>query len=338
MALFCVTAFAIIAADSSDAASTENYEIYVEVIDSNCSVSETAFVYFESEKDMAKFADAATAAFKAAGLSQLKMVYDKDLSSITVYYGDSFFNACYLSEKDKWVAVENTADYITHSKIALAVDHGYIDEATYEALPDAQKAYWEEAWEDSYMKIPEATAKVGTMTDYVVNLTMIDDNLIKTTTEVIKFTSENNAWAWCYGLKAAIPNNSIFTKLEFTKISDEAIYLIFDGSYSNATYVKEKGEWVGVTKTAQQYTSGNEVDFELKNGYISVEKYNGLSSAEQKNWKESGMSGGYEYQRLPAASKSSSSDFPIIYVVVAIVAILLIACAAYYLMKNKKTA
>ncbi len=341
VALFCVTAYAIIAADSSDAASTENYEIYVEIIGTNGSVNDAAFVYFESEKDPAKFVDAANAAFKAAGLTNLKLFYD-DWIGIEYEAGGNDINGSYFSDGSKWVTVsDTTSEYLSHSKLAMVVDNGYIDTATYAAVPVEEQANWNETgYGDpyAYIKIPAATAKTGAMTEYEVNLTMIDDDLIKTTTEVIKFTSENNAWAWCYGLKAAISNNSIFTKLEFSKISDEAIYLIFDGSNSNATYVKEKGEWVGVTKTAQQYTSGNEVDFELKNGYISTEKYNGLSSAEQKNWKESGMSGGYEYQRLPAASKSSSSDFPIIYVVVAIVAILLIACAAYYLMKNKKTA
>ena len=90
----------------------------------------------------------------------------------------------------------------------MVVDNGYIDTATYAAVPVEEQVNWHETgYGDpyAYMKIPETTAKVGTMTDYVVNLTMIDDNLIKTTTEVIKFTSENNAWAWCYGLKAAIP-------------------------------------------------------------------------------------------------------------------------------------
>jgi hypothetical protein len=104
---------------------------------------------------------------------------------------------------------------------------------------------------------------------------------------------------------------------------------------NTASWVKEDNKWVSVTDTAKQYVADSESDFELQNGFISTEKYNKLSSSEQKNWQETGMGYGYDYQRLPA---SSSGDNTMLYIIIAVVVIVVIAAAAFFFMKKKSTA
>lgn len=342
-AAFCIVAFASVDLGNASDAASGTYEVYVEVIDAKGTVTDTTFVYFESDADNAKFAEAANKAFAAAGLIKLKFEVDEKYG-LKVAYDGSGINATYYSDGKAWVAVaDGNKDYIEHAKIGLAVGYGYISEEVYAELTVDQQAYWEPTiWgagtQYAYMKELEVAGTYGKIVEFKVNLTMIDDDLIKTSSEVIKFTCENEAAAWCYAFNKAVKGNSIFSKTSAEYSIAGSISIWFGDSFTNATYEKVSGKWVAVEDTAKSYTSGNELDFELKNGYISAAQYGKLSASEQKNWQDSGMTGDYAYMRVPSASSSSSGDFPVVYVVVAIVAIVIIACAAYYLMKNKKTA
>jgi len=340
VALFCVTAYAYVdVGDEADAASN-TYEVYVEVINANGHVAKTAYVYFESEADNAKFCEAATKAFADAGLAKLEMIYNLEKGSISVKYDGSGNSATYVSDGKQWVAVaDTTKDYINSNKIGLAVGTGYISEEVYDSLPLVEQVYWQETgWgagtDWAYMKVLEVNGSYGKIMDYKVNMTMIDDDLIKTSSDSFKFTCENEPSAWCYALNEAVKGNSIFSKVSASYAAG-FISILFGDSMNNATYVKTDGKWVSVEDTAKSYLSGSDLDFELKNGYISKEKFDKLSSSEQKNWQETGMGYGFDYMRLPP---SSSGDNTMMYIIIAVVVIVVIAAAAFFFMKKKQTA
>ncbi len=335
VALFCVTAYAYVdAGDASDAAS-KTYEGYVEVVNANGKVTNAVYVYFESEAENAKFCEAANKAFADAGLSKLVMVYNLEKGSISVKYDESGNNACYYSDGKSWVSIQDTGkEYINNSKFGLAVGNGYISEETYDSLSIVDQANWTYVgwgYGYDYMKLLEVAGSYGKIMDYKINVTMIDNDLVKTTSDVIKFTCENEPSAWCYALNKAVQGNSIFSKLVAT-YAGVYISITFDGGFNNATYVKTDGKWVGVDDTVKSYTSGSDLDFELKNGYISADQYSKLSSSEQKCWQSSGMTGGYEYMRVPGAS---SGDNTMLYIIIAVVVIVVIAAAAFFFMKKK---
>ena len=340
-AVFCIAAFASINfGDASDAASS-TYEIYVEIVDDNCIVTRTAYVYFESDADNAKFMEAANKAFESADLANLK--FDDSHGWISVEYDGSGDSACYYSNGKEWKEVNETSkDYIGNHKIGLAVGNGTISKEVYDALTPADQAHWEFKdggdYDDYYMKKLEAPGVFDKIINYKVNLTLIDDDLIKTTgPQEISFKSENEPLAWCYAFNKAVKSYTIYYKTEASYT--DGITIKFGESNANAAYVKVSGKWeaVKVTEIDKTFLSGSELDFELNHGLISAADFNKLTASEQKNWQKSDVVGGYDYMRMPSASSGSSggSDNTVIYIVVAVVVIALIAAAAYYVVKKK---
>ena len=335
-ALACFAAFAVIAFEDSSDAATKTYEMYVEVVDESGTVSDVHYVYFESEVDNAKYAEAATKALSDAGLGLMTVTFNSEKNRINIKYDESGNNACYYSDGTDWVQVATSeTDYINNAKLGFAVGNGYIPEETYEELSEYEQGYWyETGWGGNYayMKILETPGTFDKILDYTVNMTIIDDNLTKTTKQTFKFKSDNEPTAWCATIIAAIPENSVFAPFDAI-FGGTYISIAFDGSFNNATYYKDGGKWVAVTDSATQYTSGAELDFELKNGYISTEKYNGLSSSEQKCWEETGMGFGYDYMRIAGATPSSG-DNTLLYVGIAIAVIIIIIVAVVFIKKK----
>ena len=336
VALFCVAAYVSIVSDDTDAAS-KNYELYVEILGDDHILDEFVYVYFESEADNEKYCAAATKALADAGYSDVTLEIGK--YGVSVKYKGDGNNSTWYSDGKSWVSVSKSAeDYINNTKAGAAVNNGWIDEEAYEELPVSEQIFWKE---DTYMagyyqKILEAPGTTGEIKEYKVNLSIINDNLVDYEAKTIKFSSENTATAWVSAFNQATKalGNSIFSKtkavyaLGFVSIS-------YGDNMNTASWVKEDNKWVSVTDTAKQYVADSESDFELQNGFISTEKYNKLSSSEQKNWQETGMGYGYDYQRLPA---SSSGDNTMLYIIIAVVVIVVIAAAAFFFMKKKSTA
>ena len=339
VAMFCLAAFAfILGGDSYDAADKKTYELYLEIIEDDGTVSNTAYVYFDSEADNEKYAAAANAAFVAAGLSDITVTISQS-GGIWFNYKDGS-NATFYSDGTKWVDVAKTEkDFIENTKACAALGNGYISEDVYDELSDLDKTMWKETgWGGAYayIKIPEDAGTFDKILNYTVNMTLIDDDLVRTTADTITFQSENTPDAWCYAINNAVKGNSVFSKLEAT--AGLFLTITFDGSYSNATYYKADGKWVDSMDPATDYVSGAELDFELKNGYISEEKYNALSKGQKECWKKTDMGGDYTYQRLAQAtpgSDSSGNDNTMLYIGIAIVVIVIIAAGVFFFVKKK---
>ena len=159
LTLVTIGASALILSDeSSNAHSGTQYQIYVEVVEMNGTVSNTVTVTFICDPTNTDFARASTEAFEAIGLP---LVMEESYYGITVIYDGSMNAACYFSDGTQWVAISDTSyQYIENTHIALAVGTGYIDEQTYNALPASEQASWQESgWggDWAYMKVPAAS-------------------------------------------------------------------------------------------------------------------------------------------------------------------------------------
>ena len=136
VALFCATAFASLAGGAD--AAKNNYVIYGEVIDDDLEVSDYFYVYFSSEADNTKYAEAANAAFAAANIPASFEVKDSGLS---IEYNDSSNNSCFYSDGKNLVPVAKTGeDYINNPKAAFAFVNGWISAEEYEELDPIQQA------------------------------------------------------------------------------------------------------------------------------------------------------------------------------------------------------
>ena len=336
VAVFCFAAVAVAVNSEQSDAATKTYEIYVEVINDDAQLVTSNYVFFDSEPDNQKYCEAANAAFKKIGLNALALgVSDK--GGIWVKYDGAGFNNCLYSNGKAWTSIESTdKDYINNTKVGLAVNYGYITTDIYDELSTSEQAKWEETgWGDpyAYKKILEAPGTLGTIAEYTVNLEIVQDDLVKTVSDKVKFKSENNAYAWADAFNAAVSGNSVFSKT-FAAVGMGYISISYDNDYDTACYYKDGSKWASIDDTTK-YPSYKELAFELKNGFISKEKYDALPSGEKKCWQESGMGSGYEYQRIPGASPGSDSDNTMLYVGIAIAVVVVLVVVVFFVIKKK---
>ena len=114
--------------------------IFVEIIDANGKDTSTKWVEFTTLKTLTSFVANANTAFVNNGLSKLTFS-----SSGWVTYDGSYSNATYYAKDKKWVAVGSDASDYLNETVALAVGNGYISDAVYNTLSDADKETWMES-------------------------------------------------------------------------------------------------------------------------------------------------------------------------------------------------
>lgn len=293
--LFCATAL-ICVADSDSYADKTNYELYVEVLNDNHIVSDVYYVYFESEADNEKYIEAANAAINNAGIAGLELVMGK-YGGISIKYNDSSNNSSWYSNGMIWTKVSKTSeDYINNTKAGVAVNNAWIDQEAYDALPESEKVHWQadEYMADSYQKKLEAPGTLGTVTNYFIFLNIVQDDLVSCEATTIEFKAENNYSAWVYGFNTATKSiiDSDFNNVK-ASYSHGMIEVDYGDNANTAAWVQKGSKWVFVENTID-YLSGDWVDFELKNGWITAEQYDGLAKSEKKFWEADGSTDFYK--------------------------------------------
>ncbi len=340
VAMFCVTAYACIDASGSSDAASKQYELYVEILGDDHIADDYVYVYFESEADNEKYCEAATAALAAAGYPEITLEIGK--YGVSVKYDGSGNNSCWYSDTTKWVTVSKGAeDYINNTKAGVAVNNAWIDQEAYDALPESEKVYW---LADAYMagyyqKMLEVPGTTGVVKNYKVYLTIIDDNLTDFRTEMIEFKAENDCAAWIYGFNAATDalGDSIFANVKAVMYGT-FLGIGYGENGNTAAWVKIGSKWTSVTDPVAQYPSGNELDFELKNGWISSEQYNTLSKDQQSLWVSDEMMPGY-YQRMATGEiVDDVIDILLIAGIVVLVVVIAVIIFVIILARKKKTA
>lgn len=341
VAMFCVTAYAVIdTGDASDAAS-KKYELYVEILGDDHTVKDYAFVYFESEADNEKYCEAANSALSKAGYGDVKLALSE--YGISVTYKDDFNSSTWYSNGDVWVPVSKTeSDYIDNAKSGLAVNGGWIDQETYDDLPAYEQSNWasDSAMPGYYQKVVEAPAKVGEIKDYFVYLTVVANDLVSIEVQSIEFKAENNYAAWVFAFNQATKalGNSIFAKVNAAYF-DGYIMISYGENANTASWVKESKKWVSVSDSVKQYTSGNTLDFELQNGWITEAQYKGLPESEQAFWVKDSSGMGDYYQRMASGELVDDVlDFVLIAGIIFLVVVVVIVVVIIVIAKKKKSA
>ena len=290
VALFCATTFASLAGGAD--AAKNNYVIYGEVIDDDLEVSDYFYVYFSSEADNEKYIEAANAAFKAAGVPA---TFEMGKYGPSCKYDGDGNTSCFVSDGKTVVPVaKSSEDYINNPKAAFSFVNGWISTEEYEALDPVEQLNWMvDAYGMGAQKIPECGAS-ATVKDYIAYLTLIKDDLVSWEATAITFSAAQEPVAWCYAFNQATKalGNDVFADCKvYYEASTNYIGVDFDGM--TATWVKDGKDWKKTTVTGTEYINAKEVDFELKNGWISEAQYKTLSEKEQKNWTTDAMLGGY---------------------------------------------
>jgi len=167
VAMFCVTAFAVVA-DENDAADSKTYHFYVEILDEKGELVVGQWHTFTCEKNNSAWAAQATSAFQSVMASYVNSVRDYYVvgneEGVRFYYdSDEFWPACYYSKDGKWALVSDTAtEYINADNTAIVMYPPSLYMKMFYAteLPVGADAkdyiYVEESWGSYYMKLPNA--------------------------------------------------------------------------------------------------------------------------------------------------------------------------------------
>ena len=344
VALFCVSAFgAIFAADDSDAASKNTYNVYVEVIGDDGIMTASGWVWFEAEDTMDAFATEGTKALKAAGFSKMSFSVDPTYG-ISVGYTDGFGSACYYAKDGAWTAVaDGTQDYVPNTTLGFAVNYGYIPEATYTALPADEKAKWSETgigFGYDYMKILDAkTTDVPATKEYNVFVDIIDAAGKTVQTKWVSFESYKTSRGFVEGINLFMPENGLEKVGAKYNDSNGRVSATYDGAGSNRCYYENEGKWAAIEKSEEDYIKGNAVAFGLDHGWITTAVYNALSDSEQQGWEESGFGDPYAYYVLidepTDGYKSEEKNNTALYIGIGVAAVVVIAILAFVFLRKK---
>lgn len=339
VALFCISAAGTLSAsDDSSAASTREYNLYVEDVDAAGAVIKSDWILFSAEGNFKSFSENATKAIHAAGFSKLSIVEDIDYG-LSIFYDDVGYNACYYASNGAWASVMKAQeDYIPNSIIGLAVNHGYISSAAYSALPATEQAKWQYmGWGDDYdyMKVldvqPSAAPKAK---DYHVYVEVINDSFAVETSKWLNFRGNATPSGFVNAINQALSENELSS---FT-FSYDGSYISNDyaGSWNNASYYVSGGEWVDVDDTAVQYVESKALAFAANHGYITTAEYENLDESVKGDWKLTSYGG----QKLATVAvdgykePSSSSDNLTTYIGVGAIGVLVIAAAIFAMVRK----
>ncbi len=344
VAMFCVTAFVGIA-NESDAAK-QSYILYLEdvYIGTDSVTYDFAYVYFDAKNDDAEdFVEKANAALKDAELGATTLTLSEDKKSIWVVNTETEEIAQAHSKGNAWASSGGTAaEWLESKKTALIFD-GYISQEEYDLLPAAVQDQFDYlGWGYGYDYIFEVKADpvIGAMTDYLVYMTIIKDDLVSFEATVIKFTAEKSILAWIYGFNEATAalGNSTFAKVKAAYSEKYNSISIKDAGKVASWIETSKDKWEVCNSPGEDYISGKHIDFELINGYISADQYNGLKDSEKKLWVEPAYPmPGYEYMRTATGEivEETLSFLLIVGIVGAVILAIIIAIVLIFVVRKK---
>lgn len=337
-ALFCLTvAGAVVASDDSSAADVTAHNIYIEVVeDSAGTVSSSFWMLVECENTVDAFIEKTNAVAKAGGVP---LEVGKSGEWLTLSYDGGGSIACWYGKDGAWAPVSDTAGtYPSAEFIGLGVKTGWIGQAQYDVLTDAQKAKWQEdaTYPGNFMKKMDAKiTDVPETKTYHVYSKVINDDLSVEAGKWIEFSNYKTPQGFVAGANMAFKDAGM-DKVSFS--FSGYIGVLYDGSIINVSYFAKEGKWTFSEVTEKEYVEGDSVAFGFKNGYISTEKYNGLSDDAKKDWVESGYGDPSAYRYVfsePTDGYKPAENNTLLFVVIGAVAVVAVLTIAFFVFKKK---
>lgn len=181
VAMFAMTAFAVVASEND--AANKSYHFYVEVLDEKGDVDAKGWSSFSCEKNNSAWAAQATNGFQDVMGMVLNDVRDyyvtgNDDGVRFVYDSTEYWPACFFNKDGKWALVSDVKnEYINADSVAVVMYSPDLYGEMFYAieLPVGADAkdylFVEESWGSFYMKLPTASPNgydSGNMTLYIV--------------------------------------------------------------------------------------------------------------------------------------------------------------------------
>ena len=261
--------------------------IYYEVIGDDGRATDFGTVTFTvTDLSLETFMSSANKALEGTGIT-----FESSKYGASVKLNGGGDNRTYYFLGEGWMEVKSTSnDYRTSAAVALMLGNGYISTEVYNALSDEEKAgYNSTGYGDPYAY----TKLVDELVDYFIYYEVIGDDGRATSSDIVAFSAPRALATYVSAANKALEGTGI------TITIGSFVSVKYNGSGGSATYYLDNGEWTKVTSTTTQYHGNESVAFMVGNGYISAEVYNALSDEEKAGYMKSGMTGDWEYMKLP---------------------------------------
>ena len=124
----------------TDAPEVKTYHILAKHFDAKGKVDKSEWITFDSLQDNRSYIAKANAAFKDKGWDKVSLSYQ--WGGVSMSYDGSSSNSADYAKDGKWEHVSDTStEYINNSEVCMAFG-GYITNALYDTLTDAEKENW----------------------------------------------------------------------------------------------------------------------------------------------------------------------------------------------------
>ena len=347
VAMFCLSAVAVVLAidDSSADDEKKTYNMFVEIINADGhTVAKTTWVRFTCDATNESLVEEASKAIAATpGLEKMSITLGKYGPSVS--YTGGHGSSCFYEKDGDWARVsKGSENYLSTTTIGFAVNYGYIDTATYEALTTEQKALWtadpypSAGWE-YYLTAPAAkVSDVPELMERHLYVEIINAEGKVDTTKWIEYDSYKTLDGFISATTLALAANEL-DKVKATESMYGGVWWTYDGAGLSTSYYAKDGEWKSVEDTTADYVNNDTISLATNHGTISKAVFDALSSDEQKNWKYTEWGGDYDYAKIITESttgyKPAEKNNLVLYIVIGVVAVVAIAAIAFFLMKKK---
>lgn len=339
VALFCFSAIAVIvASDDDSSAASSTHKMYIETINASGVTTKSQWIIFEFDGTAADYALKANEAVKKYGYDNLGVSYD---SGDYISFDYPAYNVGVWYEKDNvWTYTDKTAQQLPASNATALMLGGWISEATYIGLTEANKAKFDTSQGFStewyaVKKADVAYADAPSVLTYHVFLELFTEQGVLDKTEWVTFDSIKDPYTFATNATAA-----------FKDAGWDKATLTYDGTWfsmaytgstlmSASAYVKD-GEWAHVEDTAV-YLNGEALCFAY-GGYIDGAVYDALSDSEKENWifdmEYYGVKYYYTKVTEPIDGWKEKKDNTVLYIIIGAVAVVAIGLVAFFIIKK----
>ena len=341
VSLFCVTAVAaIVISDDSAADGKTTHKMYIEVIGNDALVSSTQWISFESDGTASDFAEKATAATAKYGIQDFKFSYTEG-DYLSIKYGDSGNVACYYAKDGAWTSANKTAEEYPAAEVLGFAIGGWISQAKYDALTDANKAKYDATagFSTDWYAIKILEAKVTdapAINTYHVFLELFTDKGKVDKSKWVTFDALADPTCFVTDATAAFKDAG-WDKASLTYAGGYISMNYEGGAGMNASCYVKDDKWEHVNNT-EEYLENTTLCMAF-GGYITNTLYDTFDDAEKENWIFDFEYKGTKYYYTKVTESTTGWEQKnsnlVLYIVIGVVAIIAVVAIAFFVFKKK---
>ena len=339
VALFCFSAIAVIvASDDDSSAASSTHKMYIETINASGINTKSQWITFDFDGTAADYAVKANEAVKRYGYDNLAVSYTGG-DYISFDYPAGNVGVWYVKD-NVWTFTNKTAQQLPSSNATALMLGGWISDALYDSLTDANKAKYDtsQGFSSEWYAVKKADvayADAPSVLTYHVFLELFTEQGVLDKTKWVTFDSLKDPYTFATNAtlafkdagwdKATLTYDGVWFSMDYT-----------GSTLMNASAYVKDGKWTHVEDTAV-YLDGETLCFAY-GGFIDGTVYDTFSDSEKENWVYDSEYYGVKYYYTtvtePIDGWKEKKDNTVLYIIIGAVAVVAVGLVAFFIFKK----